>query len=102
MNIVEKIKALFIQEPVATEGPEGKYALFSHSPFGSLIIMAFSIFVLEALLMFFFSFLPSFPHSWTESLLDACLLVALLFPTLYFFLFRPLTPCRGIGFSAGP
>lgn len=90
MNIVEKVKAPFTQEPVASKGPGDKYALFSQSSRGPLIIMAFSIFILEAMVMFFFSFLPAFHHGWLESFLDAGLLVALLSPTLYFFLFRPL------------
>jgi len=90
MNMEKKGKAPITQDSVASERPTGKYALFSHSPHGALIIMALSIFVYEAVVMLLFSFLPTF-NKWLEAVLNAGLLLALLSPTLYYFLFRPLS-----------
>jgi PAS domain S-box-containing protein len=93
MNIFEKDKSPTPKYPESyhLEERPGKYYTISQSSFGLLIIMALSIFVYEAMVMVFFSFLPPFPSWWIEALLDSTLLVALISPTLYFFLFRPLT-----------
>jgi PAS domain S-box-containing protein len=59
------------------------------SPLSSLVLIASSIFIAEAIVMAFLSvFPPMSPLS--EALLDAALLVMLLSPVLYFFLLRPL------------
>jgi len=59
------------------------------SPVLLLLIVGFSVFVSEALIMFFLSVLPPL-STWQWALLDATLLIFLLFPALYFFVFRPL------------
>ncbi len=59
------------------------------SPFQILIIIALSIFISEASEMVMFSMLPPL-SMWVESFLDASLLVLLVSPVLYFFLFHPL------------
>jgi signal transduction histidine kinase len=59
------------------------------SPTFLLIIVALSIFISEALIMLLLSLLP--PQSnLVESLVDATLLVCLVYPSLYYFLFRPM------------
>lgn len=72
------------------EGQSGKYYAISQSSFASIGIIILSIFVYEAILMILFSFSPHF-SAWPHAFLDPLLLVALLLPTLYFFLYRPLT-----------
>ena len=59
------------------------------SPFRLVIIIASSVFIFELSVMIFLSFLPPL-SMWTEALIDPALLVVLLSPTLYFFLFHPL------------
>jgi PAS domain S-box-containing protein len=59
------------------------------SPFQLLFIMAVSIFVIEAIIMVIFFYLGP-THSLFTALVDSTLLVVMLFPVLYFFLFRPL------------
>jgi signal transduction histidine kinase len=59
------------------------------SPTFLLLIVALSIFISEALIMLLLAYLP--PQSnLVESLLDATLLVCLVYPSLYYFLFRPM------------
>jgi len=59
------------------------------SPIRLLIIIIFSVFTTEALIMFFLSFLPSVStRMWV--FLDATFLIIILSPILYFFGFRPL------------
>ncbi|MBI5491917.1 MAG: PAS domain S-box protein [Deltaproteobacteria bacterium] len=60
----------------------------SRSPIGILAIMAGAIFVAEALVMVLFYAIS--PPEWVKPVLDPALLVLLLSPILYFFLFRPL------------
>ncbi|MCZ7372754.1 MAG: PAS domain S-box protein [Candidatus Methanoperedens sp.] len=59
------------------------------SPFQILIIIALSIFFSETLVMIMSAMLPPL-SMWVETFLDASLLVFLVSPVLYFFLFRPL------------
>ncbi len=59
------------------------------SPFFVLLIVAISVFIGESLVMLLLHYLPPRPF-WEEGLLDATLLVILIAPMLYFFLFRPM------------
>jgi PAS domain S-box-containing protein len=59
------------------------------SPALIFLIVALSVFVSEASVMLLLYYLPRLPLI-TEAIFDASLLVALISPTLYFFLFRPL------------
>jgi signal transduction histidine kinase len=62
----------------------------SHSPFRLLILIALSVFVGEALVMGILSFFPPLP-TWFPILFDSAILIVLISPALYFFLFRQLT-----------
>jgi serine phosphatase RsbU (regulator of sigma subunit) len=55
-----------------------------------LVILICAVFAIELSVMTAFTLLPPIP-SWLESLLDASILVALLFPTLHHFVFQPLS-----------
>lgn len=57
------------------------------SPLRLLILLAVTIFAAEAIIMFFLRIL-AFPR-WVEDLLDSFSLSIVMFPTLYFFVFRP-------------
>ncbi len=60
-----------------------------YSAFRLLAIIFLSVFISEALVMFFLSStLPGL--DWKVALLDAFLLVALIFPAIYFFVCRPI------------
>ncbi len=63
------------------------------SPFSTLIMIALSVFVCETIVMIIISFLPAF-SVFTEILFDSTLLIILLSPLLYVFLFRPLVRDR--------
>ncbi|MEE9593863.1 MAG: HAMP domain-containing sensor histidine kinase [Candidatus Hydrothermarchaeales archaeon] len=68
---------------------QGTVSKGSRSPLRLLLIITISIFVIEAVLMFALSYIP--PVSTTALILiDSFLLIALVFPALYFFVFRPL------------
>ena len=58
------------------------------TPVRLLVILAIAVFVIEMIIMFAFTLLPPMP-AWLEIFLDATLLTALLFPILYFLVFRP-------------
>jgi GAF domain-containing protein len=60
------------------------------SPLRMLVILVCAVFLVELCIMLAFSLLPPIPD-WLENLLDASLLTALLFPVLYYSVFRPLT-----------
>jgi diguanylate cyclase (GGDEF)-like protein len=62
----------------------------NQSPFSLVLILAFSIFVVEFGLMILFFILPPL-SPWIGALVDSTLLVTLLFPIVFFFVFRPLT-----------
>ncbi len=71
---------------------DSKWKSTSRSPLQLLLIAAFSIFIAETLVMLLFMLPLPFLQSlsgWAEALLDSTLLVVLLFPALYFFMFRP-------------
>src|SRR3990170_3300931 len=59
------------------------------SPFQLLAVMAVSVFVIEAVIMLIFFYLAP-KHQLFHAVVDSTLLVLMLFPVLYFFLFRPL------------
>ncbi|MEW6066954.1 MAG: PAS domain S-box protein [Nitrospirota bacterium] len=61
----------------------------SQSPVRLFIIVIFSVFVTEAFIMFILSFLPPL-STWMWAMLDATLLIILLSPAIYFFVFQPL------------
>ena len=60
-----------------------------NSPANLLIITMVSIFTAETVIMFIISFSPPI-SKLTEALIDSSLLVMMVSPSLYFFLFRPL------------
>ncbi len=60
-----------------------------NSPAKLLIIIILSVFATEAFIMFLLSFSPHL-STWLRALIDATLLIVLLSPTLYFFVFKPL------------
>ncbi|MBE9531423.1 MAG: PAS domain S-box protein, partial [Proteobacteria bacterium] len=55
-----------------------------------LAIVALSIFVSEFLVMLLISFLPPLPI-WAEALVDSHMLIVIVLPLLYIFLFRPFS-----------
>ncbi len=59
------------------------------SPTSIFLIVALSVFVSEALVMLFLHYLPQ-QSIFGQAIIDSTLLVVLVSPTLYFFLFRPL------------
>ena len=58
-------------------------------PLNLLLVTSVSIFIAEALVMAVISYLPDMPYH-VRSLLDAFLTMSILFPILYFSLFRPM------------
>ncbi|MFQ6673729.1 MAG: hypothetical protein ACE5GH_02955 [Fidelibacterota bacterium] len=62
-----------------------------HSPLYLLAIVAFSVILVECVVMYAIhsSYLPTLSHS-VEGIFDSLLLLILIFPVLYFFLFRPM------------
>lgn len=65
-----------------------RYPTIYESPFRLLIVIVLSAFVSEALVMIVIRFISLPP--WWEIIFDASLLVILISPVLYLFLFRPL------------
>src|SRR4030042_72109 len=59
------------------------------SPFRLLVIIMFSIFVTEAIIMFIFSILPRLSQH-VQIVVDGLLLTVLVFPIVYLFMLRPL------------
>ena len=59
------------------------------SPFRLLVIIMFSIFVTEAIIMFLFSILPRLSQH-VQIVVDGLLLTVLVFPIVYLFMLRPL------------
>ena len=55
-----------------------------------LAVVALSIFISEFLVMILLSFLPSLPV-WAEALVDSQILIIIVLPLLYLFLFRPFS-----------
>jgi len=60
------------------------------SPFRLLLVLAATVFGLEMLVMMGLPLLPNLP-GWVINVLDASLLVGLVFPVFYFLAYRPLT-----------
>ncbi|MEK6758186.1 MAG: HD domain-containing phosphohydrolase [Deltaproteobacteria bacterium] len=67
----------------------GHATLRRQSPFYLLVIIVIAIFVAETFVMFLLSVFPPFSTT-VEMLVDPFILVVLVFPLLYFFLFNPL------------
>ncbi len=61
-------------------------------PYGLLAAITFTIFLIELLIMVVFQHLPHMPE-YLAALCDALLLPALVFPTLYHLLYKPLKQC---------
>ncbi|MGD0581698.1 MAG: PAS domain S-box protein [Bacteroidales bacterium] len=61
-----------------------------HSPIRLLLILAVSIVISDILIRIIIQSFPSI-SKWTDVLADAVLTAIILFPVLYFFVFRPLT-----------
>jgi hypothetical protein len=68
---------------------ESNWSLTGRSPAQLLLILASSVFAAETLVMVLIAGLPPLPML-VEAVLDATLLVTLLVPALYFFMFRPM------------
>jgi C4-dicarboxylate-specific signal transduction histidine kinase len=66
-----------------------KVSLWIQSPVRLVMLVALSVFISEATVMFVIAFLPV-TSLWLHALFDATLLVILLAPVLYFCLFRTL------------
>lgn len=63
----------------------------NQSPMRLVVILLLSIFTVEFGIMALFLALPSLAlHGWVEAVIDASALSALLFPVLFFIVFRPL------------
>lgn len=60
------------------------------SPLRLLAIIAGSIFAAEAVIMAILYFVRPFTAEWAKALLDSTLLIIILSPVFYYFLFRPL------------
>ena len=65
-----------------------KINFFSSSPFRLLLLIMCAVFVGETTVMIILAFMPDSPV-WSEALFDSAMLVVLLFPVLYFLIFRP-------------
>jgi len=63
-----------------------------NSPIKLILIVSLSIFFCEILVMFILLFFPFIDrhHAWTESIIDAILLVIFLLPVIYIFFLNPL------------
>jgi len=69
---------------------KNKKTIIRHIPIRLLILTAGSLFLAEALIMFFLIPNMSPMSHITEAIFDASILTALVFPILYIFLFRPM------------
>ncbi|TXT33942.1 MAG: multi-sensor signal transduction histidine kinase, partial [Comamonadaceae bacterium] len=61
----------------------------SKQPARIFVTIALTVFIAEAFLMLLLHYLPQ-QNFWINAFLDATLLVALISPVFYFFLFKPL------------
>lgn len=66
-----------------------KLKFVPQSPRTMLLIVAVAVFVAESSVMLLLSYLPG-RSVWLGAILDATLLLLLITPTIYFFLFRPM------------
>ncbi|MFQ5875169.1 MAG: sensor histidine kinase, partial [Dehalococcoidia bacterium] len=91
MKDFDKVKSILRDEPAMflPGRPSATPITASHSPVHLLMIIILSIFVAESVIMISFAFLPPLATP-LKALLDSTLLLGLLAPTLYFFLYRPL------------
>ena len=64
-------------------------SLVSKQPALIFVTIAVTVFAAEALVMLLLHYLPQ-QTFWIEAFVDATLLVTLIFPVLYFFLFKPM------------
>jgi len=90
MNSFKNDTSLFLKKVRShlSGDPPLKSRDISQSPLRLLIIIPASIFGCELLVMYFVSFIS---HSfWINGLVDATILLLLIFPLLYIFVFRPL------------
>ncbi len=60
-----------------------------NKPLHLLSVTMISLFIAEAVIMFIMSFLPP-QHKISQAVIDAALLIMIVSPSLYFFLFRPM------------
>lgn len=93
MKSANKTNLKPVEQPAAMahlEGQSGTAPIKGYpSPFRILLTIAVLVFAAELFVMFLLDILP--PLSATvESLVDTFILTMLIFPVLYFFLFRPL------------
>ena len=86
---VKESNSTSFQEPAMrpTEEQAHKPTTTAYSTGRALLMLFSSIFVVEMLVMLLLVLLPPF-STWVEALLDSALLIVLLFPILYFLLFR--------------
>jgi diguanylate cyclase (GGDEF)-like protein len=80
---------LMIASKKTSEIPKVKDYEGYHSPLNLLLTMVVSIFIAESVLMLILSFFPTLPLI-QESMIDSTLLVMMISPALYYFLFHPL------------
>lgn len=66
-----------------------KWLLTPHSPIRTLGTIAIAVYIGETLVMFILAILPPLPML-TEAFLDSTLLIVVISPALYLFLFRPI------------
>jgi len=69
--------------------PNGNIEAGGLSPSKLLTILMLAVFVIELTVMVVFSLLPPIP-GWLTGILDSSILISLLFPVLYYLVFRPL------------
>ncbi len=74
--------------PKPSSSKEGN--MFARRPTFLLLIIAATIFISELLIMIFLKQLLPLPH-FKEALIDSALLSIVVFPTLYFLVFKPLS-----------
>jgi PAS domain S-box-containing protein len=74
--------------PKVVSSKEGN--MFVSRPSFLLLIIAATIFISELIIMIFLMQLPALPH-FKEALIDAILLTIVVFPILYFLIFKPIS-----------
>ncbi len=89
MSDLERPKSAFSKEEMHGEKRDFTLPAWCRSPFYPLVIIAGTIFIVEAFMMSLLSILPPFSAS-AGMLIDSLSLLVLISPALYFFLFRPL------------
>ncbi|OIR12688.1 blue-light photoreceptor [mine drainage metagenome] len=69
--------------------PNLLYKSLIKSDINIFILLSFSIFISEILIMLLLKRLPSF-STWSEAVIDSFILSVIIFPIIYIFLFKPL------------